>query len=198
MHPTANPLHERRIARRRRTRRRRMAAGSVVFGIVVAAALAFVYAAVLGPSLAGTAPLLAGFEARSYVPGQTATLRIAGGGTSKVTLQLYLAGAPVESGTTSLGWDRTTFGRAVTVPHGLRPVHPPSAQARHPAGARGGADKHVAGLQRDGRRQLVPQPVRPPDPPRPTLRRHRRARRPRPHRPARAVLALRPRFPALV
>jgi len=97
-----------------------MAAGSAVFGIVVAAALAFVYAAVLGPSLAGTAPLLAGFEARSYVPGQTATLRIAGGGTSKVTLQLYLAGAPVESGTTSLGWDRTTFGRAVTVPRQVR------------------------------------------------------------------------------
>jgi hypothetical protein len=96
-----------------------------VFGVAVAAALVFVYAVVLGPTFAGTSPLLAGFEARSYVAGQTATLRITGGGTSKATLQLYLAGAPVESGTASLGWDRTTFGRAVTVPRQVRrpPVH---------------------------------------------------------------------------
>jgi hypothetical protein len=93
-----------------------MAAASVAFGIAIAAALVFVYAAVLGPTFAGTAPLLAGFEARSYVPGQTATLRIGGGGTSKVTLQLFLAGGPAAVGAASLGWDRTTFGRAVTVP----------------------------------------------------------------------------------
>lgn len=97
-----------------------MAAASLVSGVAVAAALVFVYAVVLGPTFAGTSPLLAGFEARSYVAGQTATLRITGGGTSKATLQLYLAGAPVESGTASLGWDRTTFGRAVTVPRQVR------------------------------------------------------------------------------
>jgi hypothetical protein len=67
-----------------------MAVGSIAFGVAIAAALVFVYAAVLGPTFAGTAPLLAGFEARSYAPGETATLRIAGGGTSKVTLLLFL------------------------------------------------------------------------------------------------------------
>ena len=97
-----------------------MAAASLVFGVGVAAALVLVYAVVLGPTFAGTSPLLAGFEARSYPAGQTATLRITGGGTSKATLQLYLAGAPVEPGTASLGWDRTTFGRAVTVPRQVR------------------------------------------------------------------------------
>jgi hypothetical protein len=64
-------------------------------GLAVAAALAFVFGTVLGPSRAGTPPLLAGFEARSYAAGQTAVLDIGGGTADRATLQLFLAGSPV-------------------------------------------------------------------------------------------------------
>jgi hypothetical protein len=120
MHPTAKPLHEPRDAKFLRTRRQRAAAATLSSGVAVAAALAIVFGTVLGPSRAGTPPLLAGFEARSYAPGQTALLDIGGGTTNRVTLQLFLAGSPVTPAAKSLGWDRTTFGKAVTAPQQVR------------------------------------------------------------------------------
>src|SRR5205807_9334765 len=96
---------------------------TVSSGLAVTAALAIVFGIVLSPSRAGTTPLLAGFEARSYAPGQTAVLDIGGGTTGRVALQLFLAGSPATPAATSLGWDRTTFGKAVTPPRRvLRPA----------------------------------------------------------------------------
>ena len=77
--------HRFRDRRSPRSRRQRNAAAGAAFGVAAAAALVFVYAAVLGPTIAGTTPLLAGFEARSYAPGQTAVLEIDGGAAGSVT-----------------------------------------------------------------------------------------------------------------
>jgi len=86
-----------------------------------------VYGALLGPGRAGTQPLLAGFEARSYAPGQVAVLAVGGGDTNRVTLQLFQAGASGTPGPAAApGWDKSTFGKPVTVPR----------QVRRPAGKR--------------------------------------------------------------
>ena len=71
-------LRERRLPRGFRSRRQRAAAATLVSAVAIGAALVLVLGAVLGPARAGTAPLLAGFEARSYRPGQVATLSIGG------------------------------------------------------------------------------------------------------------------------
>src|SRR5690348_2748772 len=114
MNIAPHPLRERRTASSPRRRRRRNAAVSIASGLGVVAGLVLVYAAVLGPSQAGTQPLLAGFEARSYVPGEVAELNISGSGTSRATLQIFVAGASGSTGTALPdeapgGWDRTTF-----------------------------------------------------------------------------------------
>ena len=84
---------DRRIPRLRRSRRQRAAAASLASGVAVVAALAIVFGVVLGPGHAATSPLLAGFEARSYAPGQVAVLDIGGSQTNRVTLQIFRAGA---------------------------------------------------------------------------------------------------------
>jgi len=85
------------------------------------------YGAVLGSGRAGTTPLLAGFEARSYEPGHVAVLDIGGGDTNRVTLQLFQAGASGTPGPAAApGWDKKTFGKPVTAPQ----------QVRRPAGER--------------------------------------------------------------
>ena len=69
-------------------------------------------------------PLLAGFQARSYAPGQVAVLAVGGGQTNHATLQIFQAGA---SGTPGLaaapGWDKHTFGKPVTAPQQVRRPH---------------------------------------------------------------------------
>ncbi len=108
--------------------RRLRPAASLLSGAAVVAALAIVFGAVLGPGRAGTFPLLAGFEARSYAPGEAALLDIRGGETSRVTLQLFQAGAAGTPGAAAAtGWDKHTFGKPVTAPQLL---HRPAGQGR--------------------------------------------------------------------
>jgi hypothetical protein len=128
MNLTANRLRERPTPRSARSRRQRAAAASTASGVAVVAALAIVFGVVLGPGRAGTSPILAGFEARSYTPGQVATLDIGGGQTSRATLQIFQAGASGTPGSAAApGWDKDTFGKPVTTP---RPVQRPADQRR--------------------------------------------------------------------
>ncbi len=99
-----------------RSRRQRNATLNTAFGVAIVAALVLVYAAVLGPGIAGTPPLLAGFEARSYAPGQTALLEIGGGAASSVTLQVFQAGGALAAGAAPGGRDPITFGEPMTAP----------------------------------------------------------------------------------
>ena len=92
--------------------------------LVLIGALALVDSTVLASGSAKPTPLLAGFAERSFAPGQVAVLRITGGAARRATLQLFLAGA-VGTGQAKLaGWDKSTFGEAVTAP---RPVQRPAA-----------------------------------------------------------------------
>lgn len=114
-------LRDRWVASSPRSRRQRAAAASAVFGVAVVAALAVVFGVVLGSGRAAAAPLLAGFEGRSYAPGQVAVLDVRGGQTNRATIQIFRAGA---SGTPGLaaapGWDKDTFGKPVTAPQQVR------------------------------------------------------------------------------
>jgi hypothetical protein len=82
--------------------------------------LVVVFAAVLGEGRAAISPLLAGFQARSYAPGQVASLAIGGGTTNRVTLQFFLAGGAAVPGAAAHGWDKVTFGRPMSAPQVLR------------------------------------------------------------------------------
>ena len=113
-------LRERRIPRSPRSRRQRAATASAVFGVAAVAALVVLFTFVLGSGRAGTSPLLAGFEARSYTPGQAAVLDIGGGDTNRATLQIFQAGASGTPGPAAApGWDKHTFGKPVTAPQQL-------------------------------------------------------------------------------
>ena len=128
MNITANRLRHRRIPASPRARRQRAAAVSAVSSVAVVAALVIVYGTVLGPSRAATMQTLAGFEARSYAPGQVAVLDIGGGETSSATLQIFQAGASGTPGPAAApGWDRSTFGKPVTTP---QLVHRPAGALR--------------------------------------------------------------------
>lgn len=114
-------LRERRIPRLPRVRRQRAAVASLASGVAVTAAVAVVFGVVLGAGRAGASPLLAGFEARSYTPGQTAVLAVGGGDTNRATLQIFQAGASGTPGPAAApGWDRHTFGKPVTAPQQVR------------------------------------------------------------------------------
>ena len=93
MNIAPNHLRHRPIPRSPRSRRHRAATASAASGVAVVAAVAIVFGAVLGTGRAATSPLLAGFLARSYAPGQVAVLSIGGGDTNRATLQLFQAGA---------------------------------------------------------------------------------------------------------
>jgi hypothetical protein len=162
MHSTANPLHERRLATFLHTRRQRATLATLASSLAVAAAFAIVFGTVLGPSRAGTDPLLAGFQARSYAPGQTAVLDIGGGTTDRVTLQLFLAGSPVAPAAESLGWDRTTFGKAVTAPRQVRrPGSQPRWRVRVPLDSSWPSGDYVARLRWSGHTDYAPFVLRP-------------------------------------
>jgi hypothetical protein len=162
MHSTANPLHDARIARFLRTRRQRATLATLGSGVAVTAALAIVFATVLGPSRAGTPPLLAGFDARSYAAGQTARLDVGGGTTDHATLQLFLAGSPVSPAAKSLGWDRTTFGKAVTAPRQvLRPAGRPHWTIRVKLDSSWPSGDYVARLRWNGHTDYAPFVLRP-------------------------------------
>jgi hypothetical protein len=110
-------LRERRIPGSPRSRRQRAAAASLASGVAVVAAVAVVFGVVLGTGRAASSPLLAGFAARSYAPGQVAALAIRGGDTNRATLQLFRAGASGTPGPAAApGWDKATFGKPVTAP----------------------------------------------------------------------------------
>jgi hypothetical protein len=103
-------------------------AASLASGVAAIAAVAIVFGFVLGPGRAGTSPLLAGFQARSYAPGQVAVLKIGGGDTSRATLQIFQAGASGTPGpAAATGWDKHTFGKPVTAP---QQVQRPSGKGR--------------------------------------------------------------------
>ena len=100
--------------------RLRPAAG-LASGVAVIAAVAIVFGVVLGPGQASTSPLLAGFGARSYAPGQVAVLNIGGGNTSRATLQIFQAGTSGTPGPAAApGWDKNTYGKPVTAPQQVR------------------------------------------------------------------------------
>ncbi len=88
------------------------------YSVALIAALILCNAFVLGSGKAATAELLAGFQARSYAPGQMAALRIEGGAQRRVTLQFFLAGAVRAHvrGLSSTSWDKNTFGKPVGAP----------------------------------------------------------------------------------
>ena len=107
----------------RRQQRRRRHDLPVLTAVVLVAALVLVYTLVLVPGGTKPQPLLAGFGARSYKPGQVAVLRIAGGFTKRATLQLFLAGAVGTSRAKWGGWDKHTFGKPMSAP---QPLHRPA------------------------------------------------------------------------
>jgi hypothetical protein len=92
-------------------------AASLASGLAAVAAVVIVFGFVLGSGRAGTSPLLAGFEARSYAPGQVAVLNVGGGDTTRATLQIFQAGTSGTPGPAAAsGWDKHTFGKPVTAP----------------------------------------------------------------------------------
>ena len=103
-------------------------AAPLLSGVAIAVALVILFGPVLGSSRAATSTLLAGFEARSYAPGQAAVLAIRGGDASRLTLQIFRAGAAGTPGAAvATGWDKHTFGRPATAPQQL---HRPAGRGR--------------------------------------------------------------------
>jgi len=113
------PFRDRFIRTGPRARRLRLAALSLVAAGAIAAASVSLFTSVFAGS---PGPLLAGFRERSYRPGQVALLRIGGGTATSATLQVILAGAVGGDAPLAAkpGWDKHTFGQAVTAP---RVVH---------------------------------------------------------------------------
>jgi N,N-dimethylformamidase beta subunit-like protein len=162
MDTTPQHLRERRSRWVPRSRRQRAAAATITSAVAIAAALVLVYGAVLGPARAGTTPLLAGFEARSYQPGQVALLNIGGGTTNRVTLQLFLAGGAADPRAKARAWDGPTFGRGVTAPVQLhRPAGGSSWLVRVPLGSNWPSGDYVARLSWHGHTDYAPFILRP-------------------------------------
>ncbi len=137
-------------------------AANLALGVALVAGLALVFTAVLGSAARSrTAPLLAGFEARSYEPGQAALLDIGGGTTRRVTLQLFLAGGAAVPGATVHGWDKVTFGEPVSAPQVLRRPSRGPWLARVRLGASWPSGDYVARLRWRGHTDYAPFVLRP-------------------------------------
>jgi hypothetical protein len=132
-------------------------------GVAVIAAASLVFGMVLGSGRAGTSPLLAGFGARSYAPGQVAVLAVTGGDTNRATLQIFQAGASGTPGRAAApGWDRHTFGKPVTTPQQvLRPAGNRSWSVRVPLGSDWPSGDYVARLAWGGHTDYAPFVLRP-------------------------------------
>ena len=163
MNISANRLRQRRIPPSPRSRRQRATTVSAASSAAIVAALAIVYGAVLGPSRAATTPTLAGFEARSYAPGQVAVLAVGGSRPSRATLQVFQAGASGTPGPAAApGWDKNTFGKPVTTPE---VVSRPAGASRWLVHVRLGSDwasgDYVARLTWPGHADYAPFVLRP-------------------------------------
>ncbi len=136
---------------------------SSVFGVALVVGAVLFYAIILTPGKAATAQLLAGFDARSYAPGQVAALQIDGGTTTRVTLQFFLAGSVGTDvpGVTGKGWDKNTFGKAVGNPQLL--IAPASGAwiAHVRLGADWPSGDYVARLTSPGQSDYAPFILRP-------------------------------------
>ena len=163
MNIAPNHLRHRRVPRSPRARRQRAAAASLASGVATVAAFAVVFGAVLSPSNAATGPLLAGFLARSYAPGQTAVLAIGGGQTDRATLQIFQAGASGTPGpAVASGWDKSTFGKPVTAPQQVRrPRGPGRWLVRVRLGSTWASGDYVARLSWGGHTDYAPFVLRP-------------------------------------
>jgi len=148
-----------------RARRQWLASLSLLWGPALLLASACVYMYVLAPATAGNpAPLLAGFDQRSYEPGQVASLRLDGGTATRASLQLFLAGAAGGDAplTPQHGWDRNTFGEAVTAPRTVtRPTGNGPWTVRIHLGARWPSGDYVARLSVPGGTAYAPFVLRP-------------------------------------
>jgi hypothetical protein len=138
-------------------------AANLASGVAVVASVALVFGVVLGTGRAATSPLLAGFQARSYAPGQVAVLSIRGGDTNRATLQFFQAGASGTPGpAVGAGWDKHTFGKPVTAPQHVRR---PSGGTRWLVHVRLGSNwasgDYVARLTWSGRTDYAPFVLRP-------------------------------------
>jgi hypothetical protein len=118
---------------------------------------------VLGSGRAATSPLLAGFLARSYSPGQTAVLAIRGGSTTRATLQIFQAGAAGTPGPAAApDWDKHTFGKAVTTPRRVRRPHGNGRWLVHVRlGSSWASGDYVARLSWSGQTDYAPFVLRP-------------------------------------
>jgi hypothetical protein len=156
-------LRQRRIPHLPRSRRQRVAIANVVSGVAVVAAFALVYGTVLSSGRASAAPLLAGFGARSYAPGQVAVLNIGGGDTNRATLQIFQAGASGTPGPAAApGWDKSTFGKPVTTPQQLQRPSGNRRWAVHvPLGSRWASGDYVARLTWGAHTDYAPFVLRP-------------------------------------
>jgi hypothetical protein len=118
---------------------------------------------VLGTGRAATSPLLAGFQARSYSPGQVAMLQIGGGQTNHATLQIFQAGASGTPGPAAAsGWDKPTFGKPMTAPQQVRRRSGARRWLVHVRlGASWGSGDYVARLSWGGHADYAPFVLRP-------------------------------------
>ena len=137
---------------------------NVVSGVALVVGVVLLYAVVLAPGKAATAPLLAGFDARSYAPGDVATLRIDPGAPRRVTLQFFLAGATladVPGITKRKGWDKPTFGKPVSETQVLRRPASGAWVVHLPLGATWPSGDYVARLTWSGGAAYAPFILRP-------------------------------------
>jgi len=139
------------------------AAAAAVAGLALAGVVALLLAAAPAAGGGGARrPLRAGFEARSYRPGDVAVLRIEGNATRQATLQLFLAGGASAPGASSSGRDRLLYGEPVTAPRPVQHVHPGGPWlVRIHLGATWASGDYVARLHWPGHTDYAPFVLRP-------------------------------------